>query len=70
MSAKNEDIDVKVNFKSIDYGVNLGLGYKLENGLNFGARYNFGLANINDVEGSSDKFRNGVAQITIGYSFF
>ena len=70
VSAKNEDIDVKDNFKSIDYGVNLGLGYKLENGLNFGARYNFGLANINDVEGSSDKFRNGVAQITIGYSFF
>ncbi|AUC81415.1 porin family protein [Lacinutrix sp. Bg11-31] len=70
LSAKNENIDVKDSFKSIDYGVNLGLGYKLENGLNFGARYNFGLSNINDVNGSTDKFRNGVAQLTIGYSFF
>ncbi|WP_299247901.1 porin family protein [uncultured Lacinutrix sp.] len=69
LSAKNEDIDVKDSFKFIDYGVNIGLGYKLENGLNFGARYNFGLSNINDVQGSSDKFRNGVAQLTIGYSF-
>ncbi|AUC76517.1 porin family protein [Olleya sp. Bg11-27] len=70
LSAKNEDIDVKDTFKSIDVGVNLGLEYKLENGLNFGARYNFGLLNINDIEGSSDKFKNGVAQFTIGYSFF
>jgi len=70
LSAKNEDIDVKDTFKSIDFGVNLGLEYKLENGLNFGARYNFGLLNINDIEGSSDKFRNGVAQFTIGYSLF
>jgi len=50
--------------------VNLGVGYKLENGLNFGLRYNVGLSNINDVEGSSAKFRNGTAQVTIGYSFF
>ena len=70
LSAKNEDIDVKDTFKSIDFGINLGLEYKLENGLNFGARYNFGLLNINDIEGSSDKFRNGVAQFTIGYSLF
>ncbi|QXP58828.1 porin family protein [Olleya sp. HaHaR_3_96] len=70
LSAKNEDIDVKDTFKSIDVGVNLGLEYKLENGLNFGARYNFGLLNINDIDGSSDKFRNGVAQFTIGYSLF
>lgn len=70
LSAKNENIDVKDSFKSIDFGANLGLEYKLDNGLNFGVRYNVGLSNINDVQGSSDKFRNGVAQLTIGYSFF
>lgn len=70
LKAKNEDIELKDNFKSLDYGLNLGLEYKLDSGLNFGARYNFGFANINDIQDSNDKFRNGNAQITIGYSFF
>ncbi|XMO86254.1 porin family protein [Algibacter sp. AS12] len=69
LSAKNEDIDVKDNFKTVDFGANLGIGYKLDSGLNFGARYNLGLSNINDVEGSSDSFRNGVIQVTVGYMF-
>ena len=70
LSAKNEGTDVKDTFKTLDFGVNVGLGYKLDNGLNFGARYNLGLSNLNDVSGSSDKFRNGVLQVTVGYSFF
>ncbi len=70
LSAKDEGRDVKDNFKTIDYGLTFGVGYKLENGLNFTARYNAGLSNINDVAGSKDKFRNGVAQLSIGYSFF
>ncbi|PKG50857.1 porin family protein [Olleya sp. 1-3] len=70
LSAKDEGRDVKDNFKSLDYGLTFGVGYKLENGLNFSARYNAGLSNINDVVGSKDKFRNGVAQLSIGYSFF
>lgn len=70
LSAKNEEINVKNNFKTLDLGVNVGLGYKLNNGLNFGARYNLGLSNINDVQGSTDKFRHGVVQVSIGYFFF
>lgn len=69
LSAKQESTDVKEFFKKTDYGVNLGLGYKLENGLNFGLRYNLGLSNINNVDGVSDKNRNGVSQISIGYFF-
>lgn len=68
-NAKSEDIDVKDSFKKVDFGANLGLGYKLENGLNFGARYNFGLSNINNVKGDSDKIRNGTLQVSIGYFF-
>jgi hypothetical protein len=60
----------KDDFKTLDFGVNFGVGYKLNNGLNFGARYNLGLSNINDVSGSSDKLTNGVLQVTVGYSFF
>lgn len=68
LSAKDEVANVKGNFRVFDFGLNFGLGYKLNNGLNFGARYNFGLTNINAV--SSDKLRNGVLQLTVGYSFF
>ncbi|OBX24092.1 MULTISPECIES: porin family protein [Bizionia] len=70
LSAKNEDIKVKDNFNAVDFGINFGLGYKLNNGLNFGARYNLGLSNVNDVSGSSDKIRNGVVQVSVGYFFF
>ena len=69
-SAKNESVDVKDSFKKIDFGANVGLGYKLENGLNFGVRYNLGLSNINNVSGSSDKYKNGVLQASVGYFFF
>lgn len=69
-SAKNEGADVKDSFKTVDFGVNFGLGYKFDNGLNFGARYNLGLTNINDVDGYSGKNKNGVFQISAGYFFF
>jgi len=62
--------DLKEFTSSIDFGINLGIGYKLESGLNFGARYNLGLSNVNDGDGSGGvKDRNGVFQISIGYLF-
>ncbi len=70
ISAKNEGTDIKDQLNSFDFGLNLGIGYKLDNGLNFGARYNLGLSNINDVNGFSSKNRNGVVQVSIGYFFF
>ena len=68
-SAKNEGVDIKNQIKSVDFGLNLGVGYKLDSGLNFGARYNLGLSNINDVSGFSNKNQNGVFQVSIGYFF-
>jgi hypothetical protein len=70
LSAKDQGINVTDGFKTLDFGFHLGLGYKLENGLNFGARYNLGLSNINDFDSSSAKFINSTVQFTIGYSFF
>lgn len=64
------DNDVKEEFKNIDFGANIGLVYQFEGGLNFGARYNLGLSNINDFEGSdSFKNQNGVFQFSIGFRF-
>lgn len=70
VSAKNEKTDVKDSFNTVDFGVNFGVGYKLENGLNFGIRYNLGLTDINNVEGSSIKNKNSVFQVSVGYFFF
>ena len=52
MTSGDEDIKDAVN--SIDFGLGFGVGYRLDNGLNFSARYNLGLSNINDFEGSDD----------------
>ncbi len=61
--------DVKDNIKSLDYGLNIGVGYKMENGLLFGARYNLGLANLNDLEGTDFSNKNSVISISVGYFF-
>jgi hypothetical protein len=70
LSAKNEKTDVKDSFNTFDFGVNFGLGYKLDNGLNFGVRYNLGLTDINNLDDSSSKYKNGVFQLSVGYFFF
>lgn len=68
--AKYLKADVKDFVRPVELGFNVGLGYKLENGLNFGARYNVGLTNSNDVPGSNDVNRNSVFQASVGYFFF
>lgn len=70
LSTKGGTLDYKDLLKPIDFGVNFGVGYKLDNGLYFNARYNLGLSNINNVDGFTDKNRNGVIQLSIGYFFF
>ena len=69
LSSKGGSINYKDFLKSTDFGANIGVGYKLDNGLNFGARYNLGLTNIIDVDGFSDKNRNGVVQLSVGFFF-
>jgi hypothetical protein len=64
--------DLKDYVKGIDFGVNFGVGYKMENGLNFGARYNLGLSDGNDDPEffeSNTSFKNSVIQVSVGYFF-
>ena len=70
LAAKNDKTNIKDSFNTVDFGVNFGLGYKLDNGLNFVARYNLGLTDINNVESSSSKNKNSVFQLSVGYFFF
>ncbi|MCX2719983.1 porin family protein [Lentiprolixibacter aurantiacus] len=62
------EVDIKDEVKDIDFGGNIGLGYELENGLLFNARYNIGFTDLNedDTEGSN---QNSVISIGIGYMF-
>ena len=62
------DFDLKDYVKGIDFGVNVGVGYKMESGLNFGARYNLGLSDANDTEVDS-KIKNSVIQAYVGFFF-
>lgn len=57
--------------KGIDFGLNLGVGYKLESGLNFGARYNIGLSDVNDDPDSlgDSAYKNSVIQAYVGFFF-
>jgi hypothetical protein len=43
----------------------------LENGLNFGARYNLGFADLNDDPATfgTDSYKNSVIQVSVGYFF-
>lgn len=68
IGAGTAEEDVKDLFESVDFGLNVGLGYKLESGLNFDARYNFGLTKINAVDGTGTN-KNGVFQLSVGYFF-
>ena len=72
LSAEQEDNgttdDLKDVTKSTDFGFTLGVGYKLENGLNFGARYYFG-TDVNDIAEDPEEFKNRVFQISVGYFF-
>ncbi len=62
--------DILDEIKGIDFGLNFGLGYKLDREIFLVARYNLGLSNINDVEGADNlKKQNRVIQFSVGYFF-
>jgi len=72
------DEDIKEHFKNLDVGVVMGLGYEHESGLSATARYVLGISDINDYQGNSefdydltstDKIRNQVLQVSLGYAF-
>ena len=51
--------------KGLDFGIPIGLSYALGSGLNFGIRFNYGLAKF--VDGGTSQ--NRIFNFTVGYSF-
>lgn len=74
MSADAEGEDIKDLVKGTDLGFGLGAGVDLPMGLNFTARYIFGLSNIGEDEffdGATDaSLKNNVFQLSVGYRIF
>ncbi|MFD0975301.1 porin family protein [Salinimicrobium gaetbulicola] len=63
--------DMKDEIKNFDFAIAAGLSYKLEMGIFFNARYNAGLSNIIDDDGSSEDYNihNNVFQLSVGFMF-
>lgn len=61
------DADIKDQFKSTDFGFNLGLGLDFGK-FNAAARYSLGLSSIVDTDNVDVK--NNVIQISVGYKLF
>ena len=60
----DNNIDIRDMMNVIDVGLNLGVGYKLDSGLNFGIRYSRGITNAF----SSNSFKNSVLQLSVGFN--
>ncbi len=62
--------DVKDQFKSVDFGLNFGVGYEFTKKLSAGARYNLGLSQVQKTLSSGESAsHNSVIQISLGYKF-
>lgn len=65
-----EDDFLDESTKSIDFGLGIGAGYELSNGLMFDLRYNLGLSSIfEEVDGEDFSVQNAGFQIGLGYRF-
>jgi hypothetical protein len=58
--------DIKDQLKGMDLSAALGLGWDLPFGLTIDARYNLGLSDISDFEGS-ETAKNQVFQLSVGF---
>lgn len=73
---QGEEVDIDGVYKSVDYGVAVGVGLDLVGGFGAGVRYNLGLANIadesDDINNPADDDNdpsNGVFQVYAAYYF-
>lgn len=67
---ESETEDLKDVTKGVDFALAAGLGYKMDMGLFFDARYNLGLSNIWDYEEDDDfSQKNNVFQVSVGFMF-
>ncbi|AOZ98237.1 MULTISPECIES: porin family protein [Flavobacterium] len=67
----DDSTDIKDSFKSINFGVNFGLGYDINEKVLIDFRYNLGLSNIAEEEfmGGDSKMKSSAFSLALGYKF-
>ena len=81
-TSESEDIDVKDFYKSIDFGMNVGVGYEFTDMIYANLRYNIGLSDITEGDDNDEfedvdfgaygdvfKTRNNVLSLSVGFKF-
>ena len=66
--ADGESVDIKDEFNSTDFGLNVGFGYDFTENIGVGLRYTAGLSNIAKDSGDF-KVNNTNIALTVGYKF-
>jgi hypothetical protein len=62
--------DVKKYLNSVDYGINLGIGYNVNDKISLVLRYNLGLNDLEkDLASGRSGHKNKVLQLSFGYKF-
>lgn len=70
VDAEGESMDIKDDVKGVDFGLNFGLSYDVNEMISVGAQYGLGLSNIDDSgEGSEVTIKNKVISFYAGYAF-
>ncbi len=67
-SDSEKDADIKDEFNSTDFGLNIGATYKMESGFFINARYYLGLSNIGKDTGDAT-IKNTAIKFGVGYFF-
>ncbi|MET0759396.1 MAG: porin family protein [Flavobacterium sp.] len=68
-STFSEEVDVKDEMNSVDFGINFGAGYDFTENISAGVRYNLGLSDISDEQEDNFEVQNSVISVSIGYKF-
>lgn len=68
-STFSEEVDVKDDMNSVDFGINFGAGYDFTENISAGVRYNLGLSDITDEQEDNFEMKNSVIALSIGYKF-
>jgi len=63
-----QEVDFKDEMSSIDFGMNVGASYNMDNGLSVSVRYNMGLTEVMDSEIFESDAKNSVISIGVGYA--
>jgi len=67
----NNSVNTKEDYKNIDFGLNFGVEYKMNNRISFDLRYNLGLTDLvkNRANNNDNTMKNSVFSFSVDYTF-